>query len=40
MKEFTEQSLMYLFSGFTIGGVIVVILFAICVLMLSRQDKD
>ena len=41
MKEFAEQSLMYLFAGFTIGGVVVVGIFAICaVVMLLRQDKD
>ena len=40
MKEFAEQFLMYLFTGFAVGGVIVVILFAICVVILSRQDKD
>lgn len=40
MKEFAEQSLMYLFAGFTIGGVVVVSIFAICVLILSKQDKD
>ena len=41
MKEFAEQSLMYLFAGFTIGGVIVVSIFAICaVVVLLRQDKD
>lgn len=41
MKEFAEQSLMYLFAGFTIGGVIVVSIFAICaVAILLKQDKD
>lgn len=41
MKEFFEQSLMYLFAGFTIGGVIVVSIFAICaVVILLKQDKD
>ena len=41
MKEFAEQSLMYLFAGFTIGGVVVVSIFAICeVVALLKQDKD
>ena len=41
MKEFAEQSLMYLFAGFTIGGVVVVSIFAICtVVVLLKQDKD
>lgn len=41
MKEFSEQSLMYLFTGFAIGGVVVVSIFAICaVVMLLKQDKD
>ena len=41
MKEFAEQFLMYLFAGFTAGGVVVVSIFAICaVLVLLKQDKD
>ena len=41
MKEFSEQSLMYLFAGFTIGGFVVVSIFAICaVVILLKQDKD
>ena len=41
MKEFAEQSLMYLFAGFTAGGVVVVSIFAICaVVVLLKQDKD
>ena len=41
MKEFAEQSLMYLLAGFTIGGVVVVSIFAICaVVALLKQDKD
>lgn len=41
MKEFFEQSLMYLFAGFTIGAVVAVSIFAICaVVILLKQDKD
>lgn len=41
MKEFLEQSLMYLFAGFTIGAIVVVSIFVICgVIILLRQDKD
>ena len=41
MKEFLEQSLMYLFAGFAIAGVIGVGIIVICMaIMLLKQDKD
>ena len=36
-----EQLIIYIFAGFTIGGVVVVSIFAICaVVVLLKQDKD